>query len=305
MWVSICIVLIVLLLLWPWLLEFRRSPMDARARARAPGGFVDLSKGKTHYRWDGPETGPVVVAIHGLTTPNFIWNAIVPRFTARGIRVLRYDLYGRGFSDRPHGPQDRAFFLGQLNELLDALDLTEPVGVMGYSMGGAIATAFAAEHPNRTRNVILVAPAGLGFEATPFEAFVARMPILGDWVMGLLYERRTRRALKDDEDGEVPGITKAKARELNYKGHIRSVLASLRGILLERMLEDHEKIAALKIPVLSIWAENDDVIPLRGLGHLTQINRASRNDMISGAGHILPHTHAAEIMASLGALSRP
>jgi len=103
----------------------------------------------------------------------------------------------------------------------------------------------------------------------------------------------------------VPGITKAKARELKYRGYLRSVLASLRGILLEQMVEDHKAIAEKKIPVLAIWAQQDGVIPLKGLGYLAQINRASRNEMVEGAAHIMPHTHAAEIMQRLGDLSRP
>ena len=304
MWVTVAII-VVLILLVPWWLELRRDPMNKKARQSAPGDFLKLSRGQTHYRWDGPVNGPVLVAIHGLTTPNYIWNAMIPHLVSKGSRVLRYDLYGRGYSDRPKGDQDRAFFSEQLNELLNALNVTDRVGLMGYSMGGAIATAYAADHPDRVRNVILVAPAGLTFEATNFEAFVARVPIFGDWVMGLLFERRSRRALKTQQDGEVPGITKQKTRELNFKGYGRSVLASLRGILLEMMIDDHKKIAEEKIPVLAVWAEQDDTIPLKGLGYLAQINRASRNEMIEGADHIMPHTHAKAIIDRLGDLSRP
>lgn len=35
-----------------------------------------------------------------------------------GYRILTYDLYGRGYSDRPSGKQNREFFLQQLDDLL-------------------------------------------------------------------------------------------------------------------------------------------------------------------------------------------
>jgi pimeloyl-ACP methyl ester carboxylesterase len=66
---------------------------------------------------------------------------------AKGHRVLTYDLYGRGYSDRPGGEQDARFFIRQLEDLLEHQGVTQPVTLLGYSMGGAIGAAFAAKHP--------------------------------------------------------------------------------------------------------------------------------------------------------------
>jgi len=90
----------------------------------------------THYRWHGPIDGPVIVAVHGLTTPATVWNGMIPFLTAQGYRVLSYDLYGRGFSDAPSGAQNIAFFTRQLGELLADQEITDAVTLMGYSMGG-------------------------------------------------------------------------------------------------------------------------------------------------------------------------
>jgi hypothetical protein len=41
--------------------------LDATARSSAPGKFVTLSGGTTHYQVAGPETGQVVVLVHGFS----------------------------------------------------------------------------------------------------------------------------------------------------------------------------------------------------------------------------------------------
>ena len=66
-----------------------------------------------------------------------------------GYRVLTYDLYGRGYSDRPRGKQNEAFFIQQLNDLLHHEDITSTFSIIDYSMGGAIASIFATTHPDR------------------------------------------------------------------------------------------------------------------------------------------------------------
>ena len=103
----------------PLIIEATRKKMNDAARGDAPGQFAKLSGGVTHYQWRGPEGGPVAICIHGLTTPSFVYDGIAEGLSQIGFRVLTYDLYGRGYSDRPKGTQDIAFFRKQLSELLD------------------------------------------------------------------------------------------------------------------------------------------------------------------------------------------
>ena len=149
-WVALAV-----LIAAPFAREAMRRVPD---RATAPGQFARLSQGVTHYQWGGPVRGPVVVAIHGLTTPSPLWDDIGARLGRLGYRLLVYDLFGRGFSDAVPGPQDRAFFLRQLTDLLADQGLRDDLTVMGYSMGGSIATAFAADQPERMKRLILLAP---------------------------------------------------------------------------------------------------------------------------------------------------
>ena len=67
----------------PVLREAARPRID-RASGRVPGAFATLSRGRTQYRWHGPEGGPVTVCVHGLTTPSFVWEGLVPGLVAEG-----------------------------------------------------------------------------------------------------------------------------------------------------------------------------------------------------------------------------
>lgn len=135
--------------------------LDAAARAAAPGQFVTLTEGRTHYELAGPPDAPAVMLIHGFSTPYFIWDPTFVELVAAGFRVLRHDLFGRGYSARPDVVYDQILFDRQLGELLDALGLTAPVHLVGLSMGSAIVVGFTARQPLRVSRLALLAPAGL------------------------------------------------------------------------------------------------------------------------------------------------
>lgn len=300
--VWVLVVLLVGLALVPVLL--RRGLRDPDP-ATAPGEFADLSQGRTHYRWIGPVRGPVVVAIHGLTTSSPVWGAVAAGLGRIGYRVLVYDLYGRGYSDAPRGAQDRAFFLRQLTDLLAHLGLREDLTILGYSMGGSIATAFAAAHPERMHRLMLLAPAGIEVVEGRFEAWTARVPVVGDWLNAVMGAARMARRIEGRGQGsEIAGIEAMQRAELRRLGYLEAVLSSRRGLLAERLEAEHRAIAAAGFPVIAIWGEQDDVVPLRALGTLSSWNRRAAQEVIADAGHGIVHTHGAEVAEMLRGVLR-
>ena len=142
------------LLAVPLTIEWTRKGVGEAARKHASGQFALLSQGTTHYEWLGPERGPVAVCIHGLTTPSFVWRGLSKGLALMGFRVLVYDLYGRGLSDRVRGAQDADFFVRQLTDLLSHEKVQGHLTVMGYSMGGAIAAHFTAQYPGLVKQLV-------------------------------------------------------------------------------------------------------------------------------------------------------
>src|SRR5262245_49681612 len=90
--------------------------LDQATRSSLSGQFAKLSDGYTHYEIGGPAGGRVVVLAAGFSVPYYIWDPTFEALTKAGFRVLRYDYYGRGYSDRPPIPFDDEMYVRQLDE---------------------------------------------------------------------------------------------------------------------------------------------------------------------------------------------
>ncbi len=291
----IVLILLALAAAAPFVLEAQRPVPDEIARRETLGKFAKLSQGVTHYQWLGPVRGPIVVAVHGMTTPSAVWADIAQVLGNIGYRVLVYDLYGRGLSDAPPGPQNRQFFQRQLDDLLADQGLGQDLTLIGYSMGGAIATAFAGDRPERVKRLILLAPIGMGHPEDRLTRFIRQTPVIGDWLFLAFYARHLRHSIATEASPMGP----VQLAELSRKGYLPAVLSSVRGITQDRLEADHRAIGRADVPVVALWGEQDRVIPLTGLGNLAQWNRNARQEVIAGAGHGLPYTHGAAVMAVL------
>ena len=278
-----------------------RMRQDVRAlRDTAPGELVPLSQGVTHCRWLGRTRGPVAVCIHGLTTPSTAWEGLARQLEETGFRVLVYDLYGRGLSDAPRVRHTPGFYVRQLQDVLDHYDLTEDLTLIGYSMGGVIATAAAVEEPGRYRQVALVAPAGLGMPFSRFQRFVIDWPWIGDWLFHMLWPGRHRAVI---DRGQAPELVREAQRDaLDRRGFVGAVLSSLRHSLSKPVPRLHRALAETGLPVLAVWGNVDPVIPLSGMGQLAQANREARQEVVAGADHGLPFTHPEELGLALARL---
>ena len=296
-WVLICL-LVLGVAFAPYIAERRRLVMDDDARADAPGAFVELQNGVTHYRYYGPEKAPLAVCVHGLTTPSFVFEALADGLVAKGYRVLVYDHYGRGFSDRPTAAQDRTFFVSHLDELLQALGETEKFLLIGYSMGGAVATAYTAAFEQRVRNLVLLAPAGMGHQLGPLAKIIRLVPGVGDWLFMASYGRSHRKATEKERvlASAVPFVVDRQQRELQYRGFLPSVLSSLRNGLRVQAKTDHQKIHAAGTKVTAIWGAEDDVIPLYCKDKLARWNPDAAQVVVPDVGHSLPYTQSQSVL---------
>ena len=135
-----------------------RRTIDAGARRAAPGRFVRLADGLTHYEMAGPDTGRTVVLAAAFSVPAYLSDSLFQRLGRAGFRVLRFDYYGRGWSDRPRTTYDLELFACQLAGLLDSLRIPGAVDLAGLSFGAAIVTNFAEQYPERVRSLIYIDP---------------------------------------------------------------------------------------------------------------------------------------------------
>ena len=289
-------VIIAFVVALPGIMERRRRVMDRETRRSAPGKFAELSQGVTHYRWIGPVRGPVAVMIHGLTTSSPVWEDLAETMADLGYRVLIYDLYNRGYSDNADGPHDLQVYLRQLDDLLADQKLNDGLTMVGYSMGGMIATAFAATEPHRMQRLILIATAGVDVIESDFSKFCRTKPIIGPWLHGLCQGLRFTRQINEDAYAAAnPHIIDTQVMELDRRGYLPAVLDCRRNVLTQVQEKEHRSITRDGIPTIAIWGDEDKVIPISALGKVAQWNRKTHHETIEGAGHELPYSHVAEI----------
>jgi pimeloyl-ACP methyl ester carboxylesterase len=287
--------LLILLLLIPyWAFNEESQTLDDNIRRGLPGQFIKLSDGYVHYELSGPEDGPVVVLIHGISTPYFIWDDAQSALTKAGLRVLRYDLYGRGFSDRPNVTYDEQLFDRQLFELLTALKIREPADLVGSSLGGAIAVIFAARHPEKARRLLLLAPAGYPVNL-PLAGRVVYLPVVGDYMTYTFGNPIMLRGFKNyfSKLDKLSAFSEKYRQQTQYTGFKRAILSTLRNFNLDNQKTAYETVGKQGRQVMLIWGREDKIIPFSNNEMIRAVIRDVDFHAIDTAGH-LPHYEVPE-----------
>jgi haloalkane dehalogenase len=98
--------------------------------------------------------GPAVVLVHGTPTWSFLYRALIARL-ARTHRVVAVDHLGFGLSDKPadagYRPEDHA---RRLAAVIASLELSD-VALVVHDFGGPIGLAYALQHPERVRQLVI------------------------------------------------------------------------------------------------------------------------------------------------------
>jgi pimeloyl-ACP methyl ester carboxylesterase len=293
--IVLALVLLILLLLIPyWAFNEESKTLDDNMRRGLPGQFIKLSDGYVHYELSGPEDGPVVVLIHGISTPYFIWDDAQSALTKAGFRVLRYDLYGRGFSDRPNVTYDEQLFDRQLLELLSALKIREPADLVGSSLGGAIAVIFAARHPEKARKLLLIAPAGYPVNL-PLAGRVVHLPVVGDYLTYAFGNPIMLRGFKNyfSKLDKLSAFSEKYRQQTQYTGFKRAILSTLRNFNLDNQKTAYETVGKQGRQVMLIWGREDKIIPFSNNEMIRAVIRDVDFHAIDAAGH-LPHYEVPE-----------
>jgi pimeloyl-ACP methyl ester carboxylesterase len=264
--------------------------LDEATRRSADGAFIQLPNGITHYQLSNPDSDHTVVLVHGFSVPYFIYDPTFAFLTQSDCRVLRYDLFGRGFSDRPHAQYNLDFFVKQLGDLLDALRFTAPVSLIGLSMGGPIAAAFAAQHPHRVDRLILIDPAGARPITLSPLLKLAKLPLVAEAALAILGgDFLVNSAAEDFFDPTLVAHFQARYKvQMLYKGFGRAILSTVRNNMLGSFIEVYRRLGEMNLPVLLLWGRDDRTVPFEHSGILCEAMPQAEFHVIEHCGHI-PH----------------
>lgn len=251
------------------------------------GEYAQLSDGKVRYEVAGPETGDKVVLVHGLIGHMHVWDYQFEFLVEKGYRVLRYDLYGRGFSERVKGEHGAELFMSQIKDLLEFVKFDSPFHLIGLSMGGAISTRYASHHPEMIKSLFLVDCYGIPTPNDPGIRIVQAKGI-GEALIGTLGGPILKRApIKGVFDKEKhKGFAKWFSAPMVINGSKRALLSTLRNFMLENHVPHYERINNLDIPKMILWGKEDQVLPFHYGQKIHALVPNARFEVFEKCGHV-------------------
>jgi pimeloyl-ACP methyl ester carboxylesterase len=113
--------------------------------------FVDAGGLRTHVAEAGD--GPPVLLLHGWPQHWWLWRQVLPTL-AKERRVIAPDLRGFGWTAAPPGGYDPEVFARDIAALLEALEVSEPVDVIGHDWGGWTAFVLALRRRELVRRLL-------------------------------------------------------------------------------------------------------------------------------------------------------
>ncbi len=297
----LAIVLLAMVASYVWAGRNEKALTEA-ARAAAPGQFVDLPRGRVHYQFSGPEGAPLIVMVHGYSTPSFIFKQNADALNAAGFRTLVFDHFGRGWSDRPGGKYDIEFYDAELTALLDELAPGERVGLVGLSMGAPIVTEFAARNPQRVNKVFLFVPAG--FDVAGAEGLTRTLintPLIGDWMWQLNWKKLLGADPQYNEDNLPPEnrLQGDVFAQMDYEGYSRALLSTLRHFPMRDREDTYRRFAETATPMKAAFGDADPTIRMASVDRLKAAVPNAETVTLADADHGLNYKRHKDVNGDL------
>ena len=242
--------------------------------------------------------GPTVVLLHGGGTWSYSWRRNIETLAQRH-DVIAIDFIGHGFTRRvspgrpPYDLKQTSAFLAAT---LDALNVRQ-ADFVGNSWGGGWALAFAQDHPDRARRLVLIGSSGLP-ERDRLEWEMLRWPVIGDALSKLIRRFDVAGGLRAAV-ADPASVTEADISAVYDPLTRREVQAAQVGFM--RQLDFRSTAARLgqtQQPTLVLWGEKDTYVSLQSQQMICGAMPNARLKVISQAGH-LTHEDQPELVNQL------
>jgi haloalkane dehalogenase len=258
------------------------------------------------FKAAGDPADPAVLLVHGYPESSHMWRPALEALAARGLYAIAPDLPGFGDTP-PQGPGTWENHVETLEELRADQEL-ERVALVGHDWGGLIGLRWACDHPDRVW-AIVASDTGFFADARWHDmAKAMRTPGRGEELVEGFTRERFERIMR----GFIPGIDdraideyfKAFADEPRRRGQ----LELYRSGDWEKLEAYDGALAALGVPFLALWGEDDPFAPVAGAQRFAREIPGARVQVIPGTGHFVyedaPET-AAEALAAFLAEAAP
>lgn len=278
------------------LLTFIFAAAQAQAPAPAPESKqVEIFGQKIHYLEAGSASNPAVILLHGLGGDASNWAMTVPSLSGK-YHVYALDQIGFGKSDKPTTNYRVAMLVEFLDLFCKKLGIQKAT-LVGNSLGGWTAAAFAIAHPEKVDKIVLVCAAGYsakrwgGPEMTREVLAGLNASTTEDIkrLFGLIFYNK---AMLTDQFAEMQLTNKFK------RGDGYTVNSFIESIVRGEDLLDG-KVKAIKTPTLVLWGKDDGLTPL-GMGKaFAEDIPGAQLVVIDNCGHVPQLEKPADFNAAL------
>ena len=235
-----------------------------------------------------------------------MWRGLMPTLADAGWRAVAPDLPGFGDSD-PEPPHTWERYVEWVERFRVEQDL-DPVVLVVHDWGGLIGLAWACEHPDAVRALVISSTGFFPDGKWHGVAQMARTPGQGEQMV----DNMTREGLAALLREQSPGIDDATLDEY-WKGfgdetRRRGILEFWRSMDFEKLAPYDGKLAELGVPTLILWGETDPFAFVPSAHRFHKEIPDSKLVIVDGGGHFVwedaPERTAAEVVDFLGTAVR-
>jgi pimeloyl-ACP methyl ester carboxylesterase len=231
-------------------------------------------------------TGVPVLLVHGFPLDHSMWDAQIEAF-APFCRVIAPDL--RGFGQSPLGRYVESLgvsmerYADDLVELLDALKVTEPVVLAGFSMGGYVAWQFVRKHPARVRALV---PCDTRAVADSEDARAGRLKMaenVAEWGSGRVADMMGPKLFAPQTFDKKPAVVAA-VRRVVERTLPAGIAAAQRGMAARPDVTS--LLPTIRVPTLVLVGEQDAISPPAEMKTIGDAIPGAKLEIIADAGHM-------------------
>ena len=218
---------------------------------------VNLTEGITSYKDVGDKNNKVIVIVHGATFGSLAYEEYVNVFLENNYRVITYDQYGRGYSDRVHTNVSIELMEKQLKELIEHCEI-EDIILYGVSFGAAVVAKYAANNPENISFIGYQVPV-INSANVPLLSIV-KIPLYGDLLSRGFLVPGVLKRIEEYEDLMSEKLLDHYIGQFEVKGTESFFKKFFLGNAMGNRLNDHNIIGSKSIPSYFAYAEDDDEI---------------------------------------------
>ena len=249
------------------------------------GNFAELKNGYTYFNINNRSSENTLVFIHGFSVPSYIWDKTYNSAKEKGYKVIKLDLYGRGFSDNPSLDYTDELFANQVIELLEVLEI-KTATFLGLSNGGRVISKIADLKPNIVEKLVYVSASSFNSHKELENKNVSENEIK-DFIENK-YPTISSGQLSDFKYPEnYPNWDDKYEELLKYNGFAKALISTLKNHV--NLDSENKEISDSNKTVYTIWGDSDSVIVYNEIKN--KLNKLLPNRfeyIVPNSGH-LPH----------------